>query len=200
MKSFDETWEEIHATQEWGKYPSESVIRFAARNYYKSDRKDVKILDFGCGSGRDTKYFLSQGHQVDAIDGSAALCAAASRYTGIQVQNMLFQDLTAVEAYDGIWACASILHLPPEELKAVMRKMAIALKTDGIIYTGFKYGTFIGERNGRFFTDMTEETFADLLRQIEDIDLDLEEQWVTTDVRPGRGEERWLDLILRKRS
>ncbi len=163
-------------------------------------KSPAHILDFGCGSGRDTKYFLLQGFQVDAIDGSAALCAAASRYTGIQVQNMLFQDLTAVEAYDGIWACASILHLPPGELKTVMRKMAIALKTDGIIYTGFKYGTFIGERNGRFFTDMTEETFADLLRQIEDIDLDLEEQWVTTDVRPGRGEERWLNLILRKRS
>ena len=70
MKSFDETWEEIHATQEWGKYPSESVIRFAARNYYKSDRKDVKILDFGCGGGSHTWYLAREGFDVYAFDGS----------------------------------------------------------------------------------------------------------------------------------
>lgn len=161
-------------------------------------KKPAHILDFGCGSGRDTKYFLSQGCQVDAIDGSAVLCASASRYTGIQVKNILFQDLTAVDRYDGIWACSSILHLPPDELKVVMCKMITALKADGIIYASFKYGTFIGKRDGRFFIDMTEETFADFLRQVEG--LDLEGQWVTADVRPGRGEERWLNLILRKRS
>ena len=110
---------------------------------------------------------------------------------------MLFQELTEMKKYDGIWACSSILHLPINELADVMRKMAVALKDNGIIYTSFKYGTFTGERNGRFFTDMTEETFAEFLNEIDD--LEIEEQWKTSDVRPGRGEEKWLNLILRKR-
>ena len=157
----------------------------------------ARILDFGCGSGRDTKYFLGRGYQVEAIDGSAELCRLASAYTGTEVKQMLFQDLTAVDTYHGIWACSSILHLPPDELAEVMKKMAAALKNRGVIYTSFKYGTFIGERNGRHFTDMTEDTFAKFLTKIEG--LETEEQWVTSDVRPGRGEEKWLNLLLRKR-
>lgn len=155
------------------------------------------ILDFGCGSGRDTKYFIEQGHNVDAIDGSVELCKLASAYTGVEVKHMYFHELSEVEKYDGIWACSSILHLPITELEDVMRKMEIALKDNGIIYTSFKYGTFSGERNGRFFTDMTEETFVELLEKIPA--LIVEEQWITSDVRPGRGEEKWLNILLRKR-
>lgn len=155
------------------------------------------ILDFGCGSGRDTKYFLEKSYDVDAIDGSAALCELASEYTGIEVKQMFFEELSEVKRYDGIWACSSILHLSVDELAGVMRKMVAALKGNGIIYTSFKYGTFSGERNGRYFTDMTEETFAEFIGEIGN--LEVEEQWITLDARPGRGEEKWLNLILRKR-
>lgn len=154
------------------------------------------ILDFGCGSGRDTKYFISRGYQVDAVDGSIELCRLASEYTGIEVKNMFFNELAQVEKYDGIWACSSILHLPLNELAEVMRKMAAALKDNGIIYTSFKYGTFAGERNGRYFTDMTEDIFTDFIKQIENIKI--EEMLITSDIRPKRGEEKWLNLILRK--
>ena len=157
---------------------------------------NARILDFGCGSGRDTKAFLAQGCQVDAADGSLELCRLASEYTGIEVRNMLFSELSATEEYDGVWACSSILHLPLDELTDVMHKMAAALKPGGIIYTSFKYGTFSGERNGRYFTDMTEEAFAGLLQRIDG--LSMEEQWISVDVRPGREEERWFNLILRK--
>lgn len=158
--------------------------------------KNAHILDFGCGSGRDTKAFLNQGYHVEATDGSAELCKLATQYTGIPVRHMLFQELSAVDQYDGIWACSSILHLPSNELSDVMCKMATALKPNGIIYTSFKYGTFSGERNGRYFTDMTESTFAAFIRNI--ADLVTEEQWISSDVRPGRGEEQWLNIILRK--
>lgn len=159
--------------------------------------QEATILDFGCGSGRDTKYFLNQGFQVEAIDGSEELCKLASEYTGIPVKHMLFQELDEVEQYDGIWACSSILHLPLEELEPVLEKMAKALKPQGIIYTSFKYGNFAGERNGRYFTDMTETSFAALMQNI--TALTTEEQWITSDVRPGRGEEKWLNIILRKK-
>lgn len=188
-------------------YYNQNAIKFAAEtahvNFESTQRRFVDklpenaaILDFGCGSGRDTKYFISQGYQVEAIDGSAALCELASQYSGVKVKNMFFHELAEVEKYNGIWACSSILHLPLNELADVMRKMITALKDGGIIYTSFKYGNFEGERNGRYFTDMTEETFADFLKQFKNIKT--EEQWITSDVRPGRGEEKWLNLILRK--
>lgn len=101
--------------------------------YYLNDGDS--ILDFGCGSGRDTKYFLEAGMKVDAIDGSEEMCRIASEYAGIKVRQMLFRELDAYEKYDGIWACASIRHLPKNDLKIVLLKMATALKTHGIIYT-----------------------------------------------------------------
>ena len=180
-------------------YKSTVNVQFSTMQecFLEKLKKGSYILDFGCGSGRDTKYFLEKGCNVDAMDGSKELCKLASEYTGIEVKNMFFQELVEVDKYDGIWACSSILHLPIDELDKVMRKMVVALKENVIIYTSFKYGTFAGERNGRFFTDMTEETFADFLSRIDG--LEVEEQWTTSDVRPGRGEEKWLNLILRKR-
>ena len=180
-------------------YNSTVTVEFTAtrQRFLSHLQESATILDFGCGSGRDTKAFLDQGYQVEAIDGSAELCKLASAYTGIQVLHMFFQELSEVNKYDGIWACSSILHLPKDELLDVMRKMSDALKSNGIIYTSFKYGIFSGERNGRYFTDMTEETFAEFIRDIEE--LQIEEQWITSDVRPGRGGEQWLNLILQKK-
>ena len=172
-------------------------------NFYETQKHFQKllpeqgyILDFGCGSGRDTKYFVSQNFQVDATDGSEKLCRIASDYVGIKVKKMLFTELEEIEKYDGIWACSSILHLPKNELKEVFGKMIKALKSDGIIYTSFKYGNFEGERNGRYFIDFTEEKFNKFVQNIENIKL--KEEWITCDVRPGRGEEKWLNIILQK--
>ena len=155
-----------------------------------------RILDFGCGSGRDTKYFLEKGYRVEATDGSSELCKLASDFTGIEVKEMLFQDLDVSGKYEGIWACSSILHLSKKELLPVIQKMCDALKDNGVIYTSFKYGDFEGERNGRYFTDFTEDTFDKFIKVIPE--LTIEEEWITSDVRPGRGEEKWLNLILRK--
>lgn len=154
------------------------------------------ILDFGCGSGRDTKYFLGKGYYVDAIDGSEELCKIASKNTGIEVRQCLFEDFEAEAKYEGIWACSSILHLPKETLRSVMNAMIQALKGGGYIYTSFKYGTFEGVRSGRYFTYFTEDGFQKFLRGVPGVEvIDL---WVASDVRPGRGDEKWLNLILRK--
>ena len=159
--------------------------------------KGALILDFGCGSGRDTKYFLAKDFNVDAIDGSIELCKIASEYTKIKVRHMYFNELSVVNKYDGIWACSSILHLSLDDLVDVFKRMSKALKDEGIIYTSFKYGDFSGERNGRYFTDMTEDSFAKLIANVDN--LKVEEQWITADVRPQRGNEKWLNLILRKK-
>lgn len=159
--------------------------------------EDSDILDFGCGSGRDARYFIDRGFAVTATDGSAELCERASRRAGIPVRCEYFGDLSDVNRYDGIWACSSILHLARAELVDVLPKMRDALRAEGIIYTSFKYGDFEGERNGRWFTDLDEATFADLISRVDG--LELEEQWITGDVRLGRESEKWLNVIIRKR-
>lgn len=171
-------------------------LRETQNRFLKKLKTGADILDFGCGSGRDTKFFLEQGYHVSAIDGSKKLCEIAGKYTGITVRHMLFQQLCDVEAYDGIWACSSILHLTGAELTDVLDRMQKALRNGGIIYTSFKYGTFEGERNDRFFSDFTEESFQKRLDGFEN--LKIEEQWKTGDVRPGREKEQWLNVILRK--
>lgn len=155
-----------------------------------------RILDFGCGAGRDTRYFLSKGYVVDATDGSAELCRIAGRNTGINVRQMLFSQLDEDCVYDGIWACASVLHLPKSELKDVFVKMIRAVKPGGYIYASFKYGEFEGERNGRYFTDFTDETFRIFANDLSDITII--EEWISDDVRPGRGDEKWLNVMIRR--
>jgi len=155
-----------------------------------------KILDFGCGSGRDAKYFLSKGYDVDATDGSEELCKIASEYAGVQVKQMLFEELDKVEVYDGIWACASILHVEKKQLPDIIKKIAIATKKGAVVYTSFKYGQFEGVRNGRFFTYLTKESFGEVLRNVPE--LVIEKLWISADVRAERGEERWLNIMLRK--
>lgn len=176
---------------------TQNVDMHLTQNKFLQLLKDgSSILDFGCGSGRDTKYFLDKGCRVTATDGSAELCRWASAFTGIEVKEMLFGELDEIDTYDGIWACSSILHLPKNELLLVIRKMCDALKSTGVIYTSFKYSDFEGVRNGRYFTDFTEDSFKEFIAEIPE--LTIEDYWITGDVRPGRGDERWLNLILRK--
>lgn len=153
---------------------------------------NAKVLDFGCGSGRDSKYFMSQGYQVDAVDGSIELCKQASIYLDSQVTPMLFNDLNADKEYDGIWACASVLHLTKGELKDVFPKMLRAIKDNGIIYVSFKYGFFEGYRTGRYYTDFTCTSFQEFVK---DMPISIKKEWITKDNR----NQVWLNLLLKKK-
>ena len=160
------------------------------------------ILDFGCGSGRDSRYFLSKGFRVEACDGSQEMARIASETAGIPVRRMLFEELSEVERYDGIFACASILHVPYSGLADILVKIERALKKGGTAYISFKYGDFEGERSGRYFTDMNEERLRERLAAAAAIGagpgLKIIESWITGDARPGREKEKWLNVILRK--
>lgn len=154
------------------------------------------ILDFGCGAGRDTLYFLSKGYNVTATDGSKEIVKLAQRNARIPVRELLFTQLDETNTYDGIWACSSILHCNGSDLKDVFARMQRALRDNGILYVSFKYGTFEGERNGRFFHDMTEETFDMFLKDFPGFTV--LEQWISHDIRPGRENEKWLNVIMKK--
>lgn len=154
-----------------------------------------RILDFGCGSGRDTKAFLQRGYLVDAVDGSSEMCRLASELCNIQVRCMDFTDLNDVNKYDAIWACASLLHVAKTQLPAVLIKMRDALVNDGVMYISFKHGDYEGERNGRFFLDLTPEAFSNLISSIPG--LVMVEDWFTEDVRPENS-TRWYNIIVQK--
>ena len=156
------------------------------------------ISDFGCGSGRDSRYFLQKGYRVEACDGSEEMVKTATRKAGIPVKHMLFSELDEQERYDGIFACASILHVPSAELPDIIGKMKKAVKKGGILYVSFKYGTFEGIRNGRYFTDLTEESLKQILDQVGG--LDIIRTGITGDARPGREDEKWLNVLLRRRT
>ena len=156
------------------------------------------ILDLGCGSGRDSKAFIGKGYEVTAVDGSEELCKIASDYIGIPVICSTFQEFETDKKFDGVWACASLLHLEYIDLKSVMKKISSYLKNNGCFYISFKYGSFSGERNGRFFTDMTEEKIREILKDIPSLTIDIE--FITGDVREGRENEKWLNMFLIKKN
>lgn len=154
--------------------------------------KDGKILDAGCGSGRDCRKFLELGYGAEAFDASGKMCRIASEYIGKEVRQLRFEELDYEAEFDGIWACASLLHVSQENLPAVMKRLKKALKPGGVLYASFKYGEGESEKSGRTFTNMTEETLDKLFR---DADFDICESIISNDVRPGRDNEKWINAI-----
>ena len=154
-----------------------------------------RVLDAGCGSGRDTKAFNALGYQVEAFDASAEMVELAAAYTGLPVRQMTFNMLEAEERYDGIWCCASLLHLPQAELPEAMRRLAHSLKPGGVWYLSFKYGVGEREKEGRHFTDLNEAGLDALVAVLPQVSII--EQWTTQDKRPER-DEVWLNALLRK--
>ncbi|MCR4691281.1 MAG: NUDIX domain-containing protein, partial [Lachnospiraceae bacterium] len=160
------------------------------------------ILDLGCGSGRDTKAFLEAGYSLTAVDGSAKICRAASEYTGIDVRCMDFFDLTDEETYDGIWACASILHVERSRIPELLKVLQKALKQKGALYLSFKYGDHNGLRDGRHFTDLDESGFRELWdhafgKEPGRDGLVIIDEWRSEDVRRGKNVQ-WLNEILQR--
>ncbi|MFC6477433.1 DEAD/DEAH box helicase family protein [Pseudomonas asuensis] len=150
------------------------------------------ILDAGCGSGRDAKAFIQQGYQVSAFDASPALADLASDYLGQPVQVLRFSQFSEVYIYDGIWACASLLHVPQIEMPQALANLWRGLKPGGAFYCSFKLGRGEREQSGRRFTDADEEQLREWLATVDDVaDIKI---WHTRDQRPGR-DEQWINLL-----
>lgn len=154
-----------------------------------------RILDAGCGSGRDSRAFKQHGFSVVAFDGSREMCRMASELLGQEVWQMQFNEMAFDEEFDGIWACASLLHVAGDELPEVIQKLYKALKKDGKLYVSFKYGTGQVKRGKRLFSDFTEMSLRELL---ESNGFFILEDGVTEDIRPARIDEKWVNAIARK--
>ena len=153
------------------------------------------ILDLGCGAGSASLYFAQQGNCVLAVDGCPELCDYTHKRVGCSVRCLRFEELDYEDAFEGVWACASILHTRKAELPQVLRLIRRALKTDGVFYASFKYGETERDRNGRVFSDFTETSLRSLLEEtggFHEIDL-----WITGDARLDRADERWINVLCR---
>lgn len=158
--------------------------------------KESHILDAGCGSGRDIKFFLEKGFDVTAIDASFKLSEIAEKRTGIKVHVCKFEEFETEIKFDGIWACASLLHVSSDKLNLAFKNLSACLKNKGYFYCSFKYGENETQRGGRHFTNLTEKK---LNLFIANTGLFPEKVWITNDARPERKDEKWLNAILVKK-
>ena len=156
------------------------------------------ILDLGCGSGRDSRFFLDNNYRVTPLDASQELATLASDFIGKPVEIISFYELNYFNAFDGIWACASLLHCPKAEMGSILKRITYALKPQGLVYMSFKLG--VGERideKGRFFNDYTEMELVDLLKTQHC--LSLVDSWVEN--KPLRsGMQSWVNTLVKKES
>ena len=157
--------------------------------------KNGKILDAGCGTGRDTLHFLEKGYEVDSFDGSEEMVKIARLATGRPVKHIKFDEVVGKDKYDGIWCCASLLHVPRCDLFSVMSRINRLLKTGAPWFVSFKFGDDEYDLpDGRHFTCMNHALMLAMTYKLKDVYMS--QSWIGKDVRPDK-DIKWFNCILR---
>lgn len=155
-----------------------------------------RVLDLGCGSGRDSKYFSEHGFDVVAIDPSRAMCEQTRSIAKIPVFQMKAEEMRFADEFDAVWACASLLHISRDRQIDTLYLISNALKPGGICYASWKYGSGDRSEEGRQFTDFTEKSFRNLLKKVSSFQE--MKVWITEDVRCDRQDQKWLNVLMKK--
>ena len=155
-----------------------------------------RILDVGCGSGRDSLYFINNGYDVTSIDASEEMVKLSSALTGQSTIHLRIEDIDYQNKFNGIWACASLLHIEKILTEKVLISLGNALKKNGVLYASYKYGANTSILEGRYYNNFDESSFGAVIGNIEK--LGIVNQWTTDDLRPSRENEKWLNVLLEK--
>lgn len=158
--------------------------------------ENAEVLDLGCGSGRDTIVLEERGFYVTPMDGSEEMCKLAEINTDQEVLQMTYDEMEFDDVFDGIWACAALVHLTDDEMREIMKKLIQALKADGILYFSVHKGDRDGIYNGRYFRDYTRKELSDLMEEFPE--LELINMWTTQDARSEKSDGQWLNVLAKK--
>ena len=177
---------------EFCKNTIDADMSFCRDKFLKYLKIGASILDAGCGSGRDSVAFKRLGYHVTAMDASSKICQEAEKVLGQKVLCKTFEELDDERMYDGIWACASLLHVDKERMAEVLKRLKCALKDGGVLYASFKFGEEEKVVNERLFNYYSEQTLRKLMREN---GFGVLELFVTQDVREDRHEEQWVNVV-----
>jgi len=155
-----------------------------------------RILDAGCGSGRDALAFSRLGFQVEAFDASRRCAELARELTGLQIQQQRFEEINFDNEFDGIWACASLIHVHRDELEDVLARFHRALRSRGVAYVSFKGGREDTQEGARSFTNFSVSGFRAWVTGLPG--WTFFNAWLSEDLRPDRRAELWINGLIRK--
>lgn len=167
-----------------------SYIRFLALL-----SQSAKILDAGCGVGRDSAYFIAQGFEVTALDASEEMVKLAQQHVKTPVIKKDFFAMDFNNEFDGVWTCASLLHISKIDLPNIFQKFIQALKRNGVWFISFKYGDVETIEDGRLFSRFTIPSFVEFTKQFSQ--LELLDICRSTSYAQDR-ENEWLQALVRK--
>lgn len=165
--------------------------------YYEFEKhlfSGANILDLGCGSGRDSKYFLSRGYNVVPMDASVEICRLAEAYIGTKVINLRIENMEYCNEFDAIWASASLLHIEKSKLKIVLSGIINALREGGILYASWKYGDQESLSDGRYYVDINDEIVFELFKNLP---VEIKNMWITKDNMYR--DNKWINMIVKKK-
>ena len=154
------------------------------------ESENAEVLDLGCGSGREYGFY------VTPMDGSEEMCKLAEVNTDKEVLQMTYDEMEFDDVFDGIWACASLIHLTEDEMRKVMKKLVQALKENGVLYFSVHRGDRDGIYHGRYFHDYNRRELQSLMEEYPE--LEVVDIWTTQDVRSEKSYKLWLNVLARK--
>lgn len=186
--SFIETTRDVDMSEARGRFLASVPSR---------DGGPARILDAGSGSGRDARAFRLLGHDIEAFDASPTMVAATQAYAAVPTRLMRFEEFAWDHPFEGIWACASLLHVGQADLPGVIDRLAGHLIAGGALYLSFKRGMGERAKEGRRFTDMTVERLGTLLDGCGAFSEP--DTWESRDIRPDRTSEVWVNSVVKKR-
>ena len=166
---------------------------------FTSFLKGGKVLDAGAGSGRDSIYLKEEGFTVSAIDISSEIAKEAKKKTKVNIKEMDLRKLDFKDkSFDGIWCCASFIHIPKKDTEKTLKEFNRVLKEQGVLYLGLREGTSEGlepstnlSREEVFISYYTQNEIESLIKET---DFDI----ITSYIEQDNEGNSWINLFARK--
>lgn len=160
----------------------------------------ARILELGCGGGRDAEAMIKAGFDLDPTDGVAEMALGAEKRLGRKVRVMRFDELDAIDGYDAVWAKATLLHVPRTELPKILKLIDRALKPGGFHFASFKAGGVEGrDKLDRYYNYLSRDQAVDLYRGAANWEIVSVDEWIGPSGGGKQGQlGPWVAITVRK--